>query len=298
MVLPMPLRPISATISPDRDLASDRPNSTWLSAVAGLDARRPRAGALPSAMTGHRMLIAEIGALDLFVLADRRRHVGSGDMAWSGASGASSSLTHSARMRLAACAVPRVWGDRAGTPSRSSWIGDELVRRQEARGAQNAQRVVREVLAEGDSQRSLRLRGPRGRRNGSSHCRVVRSNAIALTVKSRRFRSSSIDAPSISARSTSRFARHAEHPRSADGERATRAAEARRSPSPAREDSRRRPGHRGVDFGHGAAEQEIARGAAHDPDALAETRGRCDASARISVRRETEAAARAERPLR
>ena len=72
VVLPMPLRPIRATISPERD--RERQAEQHLAeAVAGLDAVDFEQRSAVSAMAGHRVLVAEIGALDFLVVADRVR---------------------------------------------------------------------------------------------------------------------------------------------------------------------------------------------------------------------------------
>src|ERR1700688_1229709 len=84
VVFPMPLRPIIATISPVRT-CSDRPNSTWLRpeqvSIPSTSSKGAASANSPSDMAGQRMLIAEIGALDLFIAADLRRFAGGDDAA-------------------------------------------------------------------------------------------------------------------------------------------------------------------------------------------------------------------------
>ena len=77
VVLPMPLRPISVTISPGA-MASDMPNSTWLQAVAGLDVVDLEQRGVSHA---RRLLLAEIGLAHLGIGADRLRRAGGDDAA-------------------------------------------------------------------------------------------------------------------------------------------------------------------------------------------------------------------------
>src|SRR5262245_43649810 len=77
VVLPMPLRPISVTISPGA-ICSDTPNSTLLRpyAVSMLST-----SSRLSAMAGHRLLLAEIGAAHLRVGAHLGRRAAGDDAA-------------------------------------------------------------------------------------------------------------------------------------------------------------------------------------------------------------------------
>src|SRR5262249_25310239 len=76
VVLPMPLRPMSVTISPGAT-ASETPNSTWLSPwqVSMFDT----SSSAESAMT--RFLLAEIGLPHLGIGPDRLRRAGGDDAA-------------------------------------------------------------------------------------------------------------------------------------------------------------------------------------------------------------------------
>src|SRR4051812_21040880 len=69
VVLPMPLRPISVTISPAA-MSNDTPNSTWLRPYAVSTLESCSSG---SAIERHRLLLAQIGAAHVGICANCRR---------------------------------------------------------------------------------------------------------------------------------------------------------------------------------------------------------------------------------
>ena len=139
------------------------------------------------------------------------------------------------------------------------------MRRQEARGAQNAQRVVREIPG-GDLAQSPggEVREAAERVEPSPLPEIERHRVdgevatLQVFVDRRAFDFRQIHFP---------LSRHAEDPRR--GRRKSDRAAETRALHGAR-DTLGIGGDRGVDFGHGAAEQKIARGSPHDPDALTE----------------------------
>ena len=175
----------------------------------------------------------------------------------------SSANTRSAATASIRGAAPRGRVDGLG-------VGGERQLGGEAREAQDAQRVVVE-RARRDHPQALRRQVARAA-VGVDDASPPTGRAIALTVKSRRARSSSSVAPCSGARSTCQarpgpMTRHA--PNSPDSSNAGPPA-ARPAPWPRR--ARRR--QRDVDVGHRAPEQLVAHRAADDPGALAAQRRR------------------------